>query len=297
MTARSRSADSASPTCRGDSMKISDEMRFAHPVLSRATADFLAGEFNFDFEVEERTSDGRLRLSYSCDITEETLQKLVRDDLARIGLFVLCGDTYFSQLRNLSFGKSVLEFEGGLLNGRVVLRPLLWTECAMDQWRPTNVHPEFGSGVIPVGLHKLLGIGDEFVVHVGQDKLRPLETIFTLAVSDEMVEGRIGLDMESEKIRIVVDRKTHASISLYRGNNIGKAILLNGVYLPAVMEVLRNLSSEKQLYEQYRWYRPFVAKCEHLSIDLSDPPLLQDAQKLLLDPYRRLMDRQEKIMS
>jgi hypothetical protein len=278
-------------------MKISDEMRFTHPVLSRATADFLAGEFSFSFEVEERTSDGRLRLTYSCDITEADLQELVRENVASIGLFVLCGDTYFSQLRKLSFGKGALEFEGGLLNGRVVLRPLLWTERAMDQWRPNSVHSEFGPGVIPVGEHKLLGIGDEFIIHVGRDKLRPLETIFTLAVSDEMVEGRIGLDMESERIRIVVDRKTHASISLYRGNNIGKAILLNGVYLPAVMEVLLNLSSDRELYEQYRWYRPFVAKCEYLLIDLADPSLLQDAQKLLLDPYRRLMDRQEKIMS
>jgi hypothetical protein len=63
------------------------------------------------------------------------------------------------------------------------------------------------------------------------------------------------------------------------------ALLLNGVYLPAVMEVLRNLASERQLYEQRRWYRPFVARCEHLSIDVGDPSLLEDAQKLLSDPY------------
>ncbi len=278
-------------------MKISDEMRFAHPVLSHATEDFSAGEFNFSFEVEERTSDGRLRLVYSCSITEMDLQKLVRDDQARMGLFVWCGDTYFSQLRGLSFGQDVLEFEGGLLNGRVVLRPLVWTESGLDRWRPANIHPEFGANPISIGQHKLLGIGDEFVVHVGRDKLRPLETIFTLAVSNDMTEGRIGIDMEAERIRIIVDKKTHASINLYRGNNIGKAILLNGVYLPAIMEVLQNLSSENQRYEQYRWYRPFVAKCELLAINLGDPSLLEDAQRLLLDPYRRLMDRQEKIMS
>src|SRR5262245_47084250 len=100
-------------------MKISDEMRFAHPVLSRATADFPAGEFNFSFQVEERTSDGRLRLAYSCDVTEGDVQRLVRQDLARVGLFVSCGETYFNQLRRLSLGQDVLEFKGGLLNGRV----------------------------------------------------------------------------------------------------------------------------------------------------------------------------------
>jgi hypothetical protein len=276
-------------------MKISDDMRFAHPVLSGATADFPAGNFNFAFDVEERTSDGRLRLSYSCEVTEDDVRRLVHDDMAQIGLFVSCGETYFNQLRRLSLGKDILEFDGGLLNGRVVLRPLLWTEHTLGNWRP-KVHAEFGAGPIFIAKHKLLGIGDEFIINVGRDKLRPLETIFTLAVSDQMPEAQIGIDLEAERIRIIVDRNTHASIDLYRGNDIGRAILLNGVYLPAVMEVLRNLASEKQIYEQYRWYRPFIARCEHLSINLDDPSLLQDAQKLLLKPYRRLMDRQEKLM-
>lgn len=278
-------------------MKISDEMRFPHPVLSHATGDFLAGEFNLSFEVEERSSDGRLRILYSCEITESTVQRLVNEGAARVGLFVTCLETYFNQLAPLSLGKHVLEFRGGLLNGRVVLRPVLWTEQTLDQWRPQNIHPEFDEGSIDVGRHKLLGLGDEFVINVGRDKLRPLETIFTLAASEEMPEGRIGLDLEAETIRIVVGIKTQESVNLFRGNNIGRSILLNGVYLPAVMEVLRSLAAERELYESRRWYRPFVAKCEHLSIEIADPSPLRDAQKLLSDPYRRLMEQQEKIMS
>jgi hypothetical protein len=278
-------------------MKITDEMRFPHPVLSHATADFLSGEFNFSFEVEERPSDGRLRLSYECDVTEPEIQGMASGDTARLGLFVTCLETYFNKLVLLTLGKGQLEFPGGLLNGRVVLRPVLWTERFLDKWRPANIDPEFGKDPMSIAPHKLLGLGDEFVINVGRDKLRPLETIFTLAVSEEMPEGRIGIDLEADRIRIIVGKKTHESINLYRGSTIGRPILLNGVYLPAVMEVLRGLASDRQLYEQRRWYRPFVAKCEHLSIDLSDPSLLEDAQKLLSDPYRRLMDQQEKIMS
>lgn len=278
-------------------MKISDEMRFPHPVLSHATGDFLSGEFNFSFDVEERSSDGRLNLSYACQITAEEISDLVRTGAARVGLFVTCLETYFNKLSPLSLGKGDLKFEGGLLNGRVVLRPVLWTDRPMNDWRPRSIHPEFGKGPVPVGEHELLGIGDEFVIHVGRDKLRPLESIFTLAMNDEIPDGRIVVHLESDRIQVVVGKKTHASISLYRGSSIGRAILLNSVYLPAVMEVLRNLAFEQQLFEQYRWYRPFVAKCEHLSIDLSDPPLLEAAQRLLLDPYQRLMGIQEKVMS
>jgi hypothetical protein len=278
-------------------MKISDETRFPHPILSRATNDFLSGEFNFEFDVEERASDGRLRLTYSCDITESELRKMVQEERARTGLFVTCLETYYNKLSPLSLGKGNLEFQGGLLNGRVVLRPILWTERDPEGWQSKNIHHEFGTGPLQIGAHKLLGLGDEFVINVGRDKLRPLETIFTLAVSDEVPEGHISLDLETDRIRIVVGKKTHESITLYRGNTIGRAILLNGVYLPAVIEVLRNLALDSQLYESRRWYRPFVAKCQHLSIDVSDPALLADAQKLLSNPYQRLMERQEKIMS
>src|SRR5690242_769186 len=99
-------------------MKISDEMRFPYPVLSHATNDFLDGEFNVVFEVEERPSDGKLRLSYTCEVTEQQVQELVREDAVRIGLFITCLDTYFNQLSPLVLGKGELTFQGGLLNGR-----------------------------------------------------------------------------------------------------------------------------------------------------------------------------------
>jgi len=277
-------------------MKISDATRFPHPVLSHATDDFLSGEFSFEFEVEERASDGRLRLSYSCDITETELRKLVSEQSACLGLFVTCLETYYSRLSPLSLGSGTLEFPGGLLNGRVVLRPVLWTDRALKGWRSRNIHPEFRAAPLDIGSHRLIGLGEEFAINVGRDKLRPLESIFTLAASEEVPEGQISLDLEADTIRIVVGKKTQESINLYRGNIIGRAILLNGIYLPAVMEVLRSIALDPQLYQSRRWFRPFQAKCQHLSIDNSDPALLSDAQKLLSMPYQRLMDRQEKIM-
>ena len=172
-------------------MKITDEMRFPHPVLSHATADFLSGEFNFSFEVEERPSDGRLRLSYECDVTEPEIQGMASGDTARLGLFVTCLETYFNKLVLLTLGKGQLEFPGGLLNGRVVLRPVLWTERFLDKWRPANIDPEFGKDPMSIGPHKLLGLGDEFVINVGRDKLRPLETIFTFYGGCIMTTGII----------------------------------------------------------------------------------------------------------
>ena len=47
--------------------------------------------------------------------------------------------------------------------------------------------------------------------------------------------------LKQGRIRQINGKVFAFCISLYRSSNIGRAILLNGVYLPAVMEVLRNL--------------------------------------------------------
>ena len=70
-------------------MKVSDEMRFPHPVLSPATQDFADGEFNFSFGVEERTSDGKLK---PCLMRSDNLVDLLGP--MRRG----CSDAYLEKL-------------------------------------------------------------------------------------------------------------------------------------------------------------------------------------------------------
>lgn len=276
-------------------MKFSDDMRFPHPVLSPDTADFATGDLRFDIEVEERPGDGELKISYECDVTEPGIRKFIDTVGASAGVFVTCQDTFFNRLEHISVGKGILRFAGGLLNGRVVLRPVVWSKQPISGWKSANIHQEFGDEPIALGRYELLAIGDEQLINVGRDKLRPLETIFTLAVSPDRQDGQISVDLESDKIRITVSQTTHDSISRFRGRDGGKSILLNGVYLPAVMEVIRNLSVDRELHEQRRWFRPFTAKCEHLNINLENPDLLESAERLLAHPYLRLMADEERI--
>jgi hypothetical protein len=247
--------------------------------------------------VEERPNEGELKITYDCEVTEPDIKEFIDNGQARAGLFVTCLETFFNRLENISLGKGQLRFSGGLLNGRVVLRPVIWSDQRMSGWKSSNIHGEFGPEPVALNKHEILGIGDELVINVGWEKLRPLETIFTLAVSPGLADGRIAIDLEADRIRILVSQATHESINRYRGYIGGKAILLNGVYLPAVMEVIRNLSVERERHEQRRWYRPFTAKCEHLNINLENPDLLESAERLLSYPYLRLMEHEARIFS
>lgn len=70
-----------------------------------------------------------------------------------------------------------------------------------------------------------------------------------------------------------------------RDLSAGKPTVLNGVYLPVVMQVLDMLREGGGDYEGLRWHRIFDAKCTHYQINTRDPDLWLDAQKLLQAPF------------
>jgi hypothetical protein len=66
-------------------------------------------------------------------------------------------------------------------------------------------------------------------------------------------------------------------------------LLINAVYLPAVIEVLDLIGADAEQFSGRRWFSPFMAKCVARGIDpASGPSLLESAQLLLGSPEREL---------
>ncbi|WP_370074073.1 MULTISPECIES: hypothetical protein [Salipiger] len=76
---------------------------------------------------------------------------------------------------------------------------------------------------------------------------------------------------------------------LLREQKAGKPVVMNAVYLPAVMEVLDALQSGADQYEPWRWHAPFMARCDARGVDpKTDTSILESAQKLLDSPANAL---------
>lgn len=262
-------------------MKFSDDMRFPHPVLAYDTGDFSHGEFVLSFEATELLETGQVNLKYHIGLTHPDLAELVMGGKARVGIFVRCQDTYFSELRELGWPNGSVEFGAGKLLNRVTIRPVTWLTNALTDWTPTYVHPEFS---LPLALLRgdIVAIGDETILHVGQAKLASLESIFSLKRSEEAPPGKLLLDLNAEKITIIAHSETFDAIEQLRSKSVGRAIVLSSVYLPVVMEVLDNIRAVgRNAYENQRWFAPFEGRCVTKGVSLEGPELLPDAQSLL----------------
>lgn len=266
-------------------MKFSDDMRFAHPVLTDETGDFSEGAFSFDSEVEEIIATGKVSVRYSIGLTEASIRELVENGQASVGIFVRCGDTFYSELRELGWPEGKVEFEKGTLLNRVTIRPVIWLSQPLPGWKPDNVHQEF---TLPLNLvaGDILAFDDEQVLSVGLAKLAPMESIFALVASPSQPEGQISVKLDDEKITIIAGEETFKMVNGLR-HSPAKAAVLSSVYLPAVMEVLDALRENPEAHANRRWKQPFAAKCTVASIDY-DGSLLDNAQKLLEMPVSRL---------
>lgn len=269
-------------------MRFSEETRYPHPVLSSGTGDFSSGEFDMDFTVHESPDTGSLILEYTTTLTEKGIRRLVEEGKASIGCFVKCRDTYYAGLLPLSWPEGTTDFEAGRLLNRVSLIPLIWIKQDISKWNPGTIHQEFNP---PVSLNHgdIIAIGDEHIISVGQAKLAPVESIFELDSSPDVREGMLQVELERDRIAVLAGEKTYESILLLRGQAQGRSVVMNSVYLPAVMEVLDALKDGGEQFEGFRWYQPFLARCDVRGIDpTADISLLESAQALLDCPAQLL---------
>lgn len=263
-------------------MRITELSRFPHPVLSLGSKDFASGEFDLNLNVHEQPSTGAVFVEHEALLTEPSIRELVESGKAAIGVFVQCDDTYYAELRRMSWPQGRTDFIPGDLLNRVTIRPLIWLDGNLDSWNPSGVHPEFQP---PVSLAsgEVIAVGLEQIFNVGQAKLAPLESIFELKRSDEMPDGSIRVDPEAERILILAGQGTFEAISLLREQRTGLPVLLNGVYLPAVMEVLDLLRSGSGEYSNRRWHPAFIAKCDAKGVDVNNLTSLMESAHMLLD--------------
>ncbi|SDT42493.1 hypothetical protein [Pseudomonas granadensis] len=266
-------------------MRLSDFTKFPHPVLSPFTGDFLSGEFSVDFDVSENLKTGALFLRHNIVLTHPDVAYLVASGQAVVGCLVKCSDTYYNELRLLSYPEGSVDFVSGSLLNKVSLRPIVWLSTELQRWSPEALHSEF-SGAVFMELGDIIAIGAESEISVGQAKLASIESIFELNNSSEVEEGEIRVDLEGDRISILVSPTVFSVIELLRQREM--AVVLNSVYLPAVMEVLDRLQADHS-YDEWRWFVPFMEKCRAKGIaHESGVSILEGAQKLLELPALKL---------
>lgn len=269
-------------------MRINQRTRYPHPVLCPDTTDFQSGHFEVTFSVEEDTASNQLKLDVRYELTSNVIAGLVEKGTAAIGVDVRCADTYYSRVHELVAGAdgTRIEFNPGELSGRVALRPIVWTQ-GVGNYEGTEFNAEYSDSSFEIEEGTLLAWDIEQALYVGRKKLAPMDSIFSLAKSDDLKDGELSIDPSGEKIEILANERTFEHVHFMRQSRGTQAVILNSIYLPAVMQILGYIRSGDE-FSETMWYQVFKAKCDHYELDLQSEDLMRNAQILLQMPYLRI---------
>lgn len=264
-------------------MKLSAASRFPHPVLSVDTSDYRDAEFGMEVTYSEDFALGQLTLSCNQVIRCPSVENLLQKGQIVLALSIACRATYYREILELdSNGQVVLPLEEFF--DRVELTPLLIAAEEISSYNSDTLSEEFRQ---PLEFHKgdLVGYAPTMVISVGRLKLEKFDSIFQLSEVDDLRDGEVAVDIDSEKIQIQMNPAMKQLVDGLRVNTAGQKVLLSSVYMPAVMEVLSILASDSGAGGGRRWREVFAAKCDRLGIkpEKSDT-LLRDAQRLLHFP-------------
>ncbi len=275
-------------------MKITDKTRFPHPVLSNFTGDYNESRFSIEIhKIDEIIQEGKITIHFNSEISEKAIAELVENKKGKIGLFVVCLETHYNKLETIEINQTSFKFIPGTLHGRVRIRPVIWVDQEVEDFTSDNLHEEFGNEPRKLILGEVIAVGEEQVFVAGRQKLAPMETIFKLGKDESVLPNQIMVRTDSDKIKILASKKTYSFIHKLRNTSVGKNILLNSIYLPAVIEVLSTLQELDEAVKGKRWYRTFSLKCDHLGINPENGEMLRDAQELLKSPFHRIEECKE----
>src|SRR5690606_2984611 len=106
-------------------MKINDQQRYPHPVLTTFTDDFLNSTITFAVEVEEVPATTTLYLTCTLEADNSDLIASIRDGYVGSYVNIVCLPTYFNEFYEISLGTSTVDVAPGLLRGQTQVSALL----------------------------------------------------------------------------------------------------------------------------------------------------------------------------
>jgi len=269
-------------------MKISESTSYPHPVLAPWSDDI--GGATIETTINFREDDENNQVSIHCEmrLDQPDIVALINSGAACFGCYVRCQETGMRRLQRIGFPAGTHDFASGALLGRVQIRPVVWAISSISGYKPTGVHSEFsaGSNIQP---GQILALDFEQVIEVTRPPLASVESIFEIVAAEDLDEGEFEIDTDADRITVRMPEATYQLVQALRQTDArSRATIMNALYMPIVMDVLDQLREDTSQFEQYRWFHPFYARCQLCDVNLEQPDLMNDAQKLLDKPFTSL---------
>jgi hypothetical protein len=272
-------------------MKLDPKKSFGYPVLRPHSDDYIRSAFQLDIDMNlsgKNPSFFSINFAFHCGVRD--LTDLVFAKKAFFWLRVNCRATFYSKMIKVEREGS-LDFDFGDFRDVIDISGFIIASESCT-FRSGKINPEFGYDSFEIDVGQVLAHSDSVVYSVEKDFWRPIQSIFEYQPDERLNEGEFYVDLESESGCVSI----RANVDLIKKLNrleraaSGKAILINSVFFPVVVQMIMAYQQSEESIADSRWGRILMAKAAARNLDLKNGNSFLIAQRLLNFPLSQLTE-------
>jgi hypothetical protein len=262
---------------------------FPYPVLRPGSDDYRDSDIQATSHFEYSETSAVITAEVDFVLSVEELKALVDDGRAEYVAVFSCRDTYFRQ--SVASNDPVIRasFPSGDLRGEVIVYPYIFAAKEIENFTCPWINDEFGTGPFSFPSGAVLALDAPQSIYIDRDAFKPISSCFVLVKSESVPDNEWQIRAENDKVQIAVSPGLKARIDLARNSKENRAILINSIYLGAVMQCLSILKTDNGSGE-LRWANIFRQRMGDQAIDLAKHDESWIAQQLMRHPVS-LIDR------
>ena len=256
--------------------------------------DYPYAEFQVDIDCDRIEGGITVELEAIFDLSDPDLLKLVDERAAKYVLVVKSPKTHFR--RNFESTEPLITATLiGELSDRVEFSSFLI--CVEDRpgFRASGWHKDFEELSFDIRPGFVLAEDKPKEYWIDTADEAPIGAAFECVEAPDAPEGRWVCKLEGHRIQIRMSKNDYkrftVSRSLFNNTQEGQ-YFMNGIYLPALIGVLKEADQNPEIYAEYRWFASLDNRLDDvnchsigtgITVDRSE-----DAQKVLDSPFAKM---------
>lgn len=272
---------------------------FPYPVLCIANDDYVESFFDVECTVKEELTNLVLDFNFILENNAE-LEWLIREGLAEFVIHIECTYTAFRTIIKTSGKNITYRIPKSKVNVEINLVGAIVASKKIERFNSYHLNEDYQGEDISFERGAILAYRNlpRIFVTKNYDELSGDNAFFTIirrVKTEQNEQNPIVYDINSAKIKILVDEEIYDEYVKYRDNTNMKELTDTLLVMPAVIYMIENLRCEgTDRYKALYWYQKISSACKLQSVDFEEDLLesesktaVEIAQELLKLPINR----------
>jgi hypothetical protein len=261
---------------------------FLHPIIRSNSNDYTDDSyFNAELtaEISSEVKDS-IRITYSINLKNEYIEKLISNNIASVYLNLYCADTVYRRSFLVNQNKGEFTLSSGEVIGALEIEPIILNNLEIEKFSPTGLNQEFGSSLFQIEAGSPLALGEKDIFYFAFAE-RSLQDLIRVQTSSELNENEYEISLTSNVITIIMGTNVRKAWDFIRSDSTLRPYLYMSIYKDTFVEALAAVVNGDGT-DEFLWAQKLREKFEENNFQFTDS---NDFSKINMAVLRRLGSR------